>query len=194
MRIPTNDVPIFPLSTVLFPEGVLSLRIFEARYLDMVSSCLKQDTPFGVCLIVDGHEVGLGARCYQVGTLAKIIDWHQPKDGVLEIEALGCQRFKMLDSQIAGNELTTATIQLLEEIPAVAVPNEMSRLTTMLKNVVKKSQPNVSLDEESLNDADWVGFRLTEVLPMENVIRQRLLEMDDPIERLQSILGLFSSH
>ena len=71
MRIPSSNVPIFPLSTVLFPGGLLSLKIFETRYLDMVSNCLKENVPFGVCLLVDGQEVGVAARCYQMGTLAK---------------------------------------------------------------------------------------------------------------------------
>lgn len=192
MRTPTSDVPIFPLSAVLFPEGVLSLRIFEARYLDMVSSCLKQDVPFGVSMIEDGHEVGEAARCYAIGTLAKIINWDQSAGGVLQIEALGCQRFKILDSKVTCQELRTATIKILDEMPIVSVPTELFKLTVMLKKVLKKQRLDTLLDETQFDDANWVGCRLTEVLPVENVIRQRLLEIDDPIERLHIILGLFS--
>jgi len=105
---------------------------------------------------------------------------------------LGCQRFKILDSKVSDQELRTATIKILDETPMVSVPNELFRLTAMLKKVLKKQQLNTSLDGAQFDDANWVGCRLTEVLPMENVIRQRLLEIDDPIERLHIILGLFS--
>lgn len=192
MRISTNNVPIFPLSTVLFPEGVLSLRVFETRYLDMVSSCLKQDLPFGVSMIAEGFEVGEAAQCYEMGTLAKIINWDRSADGVLQIEALGCQRFKILDSKVSSQALITATIKILDEVSTVSVPAELSRLTVMLKKVLKKQQLNIPLDVAQFDDANWVACRLTEVLPMENVIRQRLLEINDPIERLHIILGLFS--
>jgi Lon protease-like protein len=194
MRFPTNNVPIFPLSTVLFPEGVMLLRIFETRYLDMVSRCLKQDVPFGVCMIADGSEVGEAANCYQIGTLAKIINWDQTKGGVLAIEALGCQRFKILDSDISKQELITASIQLLGDAPSVPIPDELVTLTGMLRNVLNKNERSAILDDKQFHDANWVGYRLTEVLPMENVIRQRLLEIDDPIERLYLILGLFADH
>ncbi|HIF18553.1 MAG TPA: peptidase S16, lon-like protein [Cycloclasticus sp.] len=193
MRFPTSNVPIFPLSAVLFPDGVLSLKIFETRYLDMVSRCLKQDVPFGVCMIVDGHEVGKAASCYQIGTLAKIINWGQTADGVLEIEAMGCQRFKMLDNQTSKQELITANIQLLADIPSIPVPDELVTLTGMLRNVLSKNKHADAIDDKQFHDANWVGYRLTEVLPMESVIRQRLLEIDDPIERLHMILGLFTN-
>lgn len=192
MPVLTKIVPIFPLSTVLFPEGVLSLRIFEARYLDMVSSCLKQDTPFGVCMIVDGHEVGKAARSYQFGTLAKIVEWGQSDDGVLTIEVMGSRRFKILHSNILSNELITATIQVLPEPAAIPVPEDLMNLALMLKNVFKRHQPNKALKEEQFNDANWVGYRLAEVLSMENVLRQRLLQMEDPIDRLHMLLGLFT--
>jgi Lon protease-like protein len=193
MRFPTNNVPIFPLSSVLFPDGVLSIRIFETRYLEMVSNCLKQDVPFGVCMIVDGHEVGKAASCYQIGTLAKIINWGQSKDGVLEIQALGCQRFKILDSTVSKQELTTASIQLLTDKETISVPDELVSLRGMLRNVLIKNKLGEAPEEKQFNDANWLGYRLTEVLPVENVIRQRLLEIDDPIERLHMILGLFTN-
>ncbi len=193
MRIPTENVPIFPLSTALFPEGVLSLRVFETRYLDMVSSCLKQDVPFGVCMIADGYEVGGAARCYQIGTLAKIVNWEQSKGEVLQVEVLGCQRFKILDSKVSKQNLITATIKIMDEKPVVAVPNELFKLKGMLEIALNKQAVDISADAEQLNNANWVGCRLTEVLPMEGVIRQRLLEIDDPVERLHVILGLFTN-
>jgi len=91
------QIPLFPLNTVLFPGGPLPLRIFEARYVDMVSSCLKEDSPFGVLLIRDGGETG-NATTHEIGTLARIVDWYQGSDGLLGVTAVGEQRFRLLSS------------------------------------------------------------------------------------------------
>ncbi len=194
MRIPSSNVPIFPLSTVLFPGGLLSLKIFETRYLDMVSNCLKENVPFGVCLLVDGQEVGVAARCYQMGTLAKIVNWDQVEGGVLMIDVVGCQRFKILESDVSPQQLISATIQVLPEPLSVPVPDELVELTEMLKAVITKLQPGAKLGDEQLDDANWVGCRLTEVLPLDGVIRQRLLEIDDAVERLKMLSDLFTQH
>jgi Lon protease-like protein len=88
------QAPLFPLNTVLFPDGPLPLRIFEPRYLDMISGCMKQDKPFGVLLIKDGHEAG-PATTHSVGTLARVTDWYQGSDGLLGITAIGTERFRL---------------------------------------------------------------------------------------------------
>jgi len=194
MRIPSSNVPIFPLSTVLFPGGLMTLKIFETRYLDMVSNCLKENVPFGVCMLVDGQEVGVAAGCYQVGTLAKIVNWDQVEGGVLMIDVVGCQRFKILDSDVSPQQLISATIQVLPESLLVPVPSELAELTDMLKAVISKLQPSAKLSDEQFGDANWVGCRLTEVLPLDGVIRQRLLEVDDAVERLKMLSDLLTQH
>jgi len=158
----------------------------------MVSACLKQDVPFGICMIADGQEIGKAASSYQIGTLAKIINWGQSDNGVLTVEVLGCQRFKILESEISKNQLVTASIQVLEEPAPVLIPHGLNSLTRILKNAIVKQQPGARLDEEQFNDANWVSYRLTEMLSMENIMRQRLLEIDDPIDRLHMLLGLFA--
>ena len=188
----TDKVPIFPLSTVLFPDGVISLRIFEARYLDMVSQCLKQNVPFGVSMIAEGTEVGKAAQCYEIGTLAKIVDWDRSAEGMLQIEAIGCQLFKILGSQVSERQLITATIKEIDEMHSLSVPDELSSLTALLKKVLRKQQLKKKWSKSQFENANWVSCRLAEVLPIENVIRQRLLEINDPIERLHLVLGLFS--
>ncbi|PCH84352.1 MAG: peptidase S16, lon-like protein [Piscirickettsiaceae bacterium] len=193
MRMLTNDVPIFPLTSVLFPDGLLPLRIFETRYLDMVSYCLKNDVPFGVCLIIEGKEVGKSASCYPVGTLAKIVDWAQGSDGILGIEVIGCQRFKMVDSEVSSQQLITATVQIFDEAPVVDVPTELNDLVDMLKRSLKKFQPHAAFEEHQFNNANWVVCRLAEMLPIDNVIRQRLLEIEDPIECLNMLVALFQT-
>ncbi|MGB0237306.1 MAG: LON peptidase substrate-binding domain-containing protein [Cycloclasticus sp.] len=194
MQWPTDNIPIFPLSTVLFPEGAISLRIFETRYLDMVSQCLKQDVPFGVSMIVEGSEVGKAAQCYEIGTLANISNWDRSADGVLQIEALGSQRFRILQSHVSEQQLITATIKVIDELPNLSVPNELLSLTTLLRKALQRQQFTNSWGEAQFDNANWVSYRLAEVLPIENVIRQRLLEINNPIERLHIILGLFSEY
>jgi len=135
-----DDIAIFPLSSVLFPEGgKFSLRIFEPRYLAMVSDCVKNEKPFGVCLIETGKEVGKAAASYQVGTLAKIIDWGQAADGVLTVEALGTQRFKILSSAVQKDQLTTATLELFLDPPLTLIPTTLSHLSVMLRRYLKQA-------------------------------------------------------
>lgn len=185
-----KSVPIFPLSVVLCPQGLLSLRIFEARYLDMVSGCLKQGTPFGVSMIVEGKEVGKAAQCYKVGTLASIINWDQADDGVLLIEAQGEQRFKIIESQVAPNQLITATVEVLADAKKEPIPRIFLDLKTQLYEAMEHQSSSLSLFEKNGNNADWLSYRLIEVCPLDNVLKQRLLEIDDAIDRLHTILGL----
>lgn len=187
-----NTIPIFPLSSVLFPDGLMSLRIFEPRYLEMVSECLKTDTPFGVCLIEQGGETGAAAVSFQVGTLAKIVNWDQADDGVLLIDVVGGRRFRIHDSEIHANQSITASVELFTEVPKKPIPKQLGNLTQMLEMFLKKYQTQILFDEHELGDAAWVGYRLAEVLPMESIMQQRLLEIDDPVERLNVLLGLFA--
>ena len=98
-----DEIPLFPLSTVLFPGGVLPLRIFEARYLDMIGECLREQKGFGVCAIRSGSEVGRAASCYNVGTLAAVEDFGRSEDGLLAIVAHGERRFRILHSRVEAN-------------------------------------------------------------------------------------------
>ena len=105
------EVPLFPLRTVLFPGGPLPLRIFEQRYLDMISSCLKRDEPFGVVLIRSGSEVG-SAEVYDSGTLARITDWYQGSDGLLGITATGTDRFRIRSSSRQPDGLLIGDVEI----------------------------------------------------------------------------------
>ena len=103
--VETREVPLFPLHTVLFPGGPLALRIFEPRYLDMVSECLRNDQPFGVCLIQSGNEAGVAASPHLTGTFARIVDWQSGDDGLLSISARGEQRFHVQETRIERDQL-----------------------------------------------------------------------------------------
>ena len=113
--MPTLSIPLFPLNAVLFPGGPLSLRIFEPRYLDMVSHCLKTDSAFGVCLIQDGKEAGPAAVPHSIGTLARIIDWDKLPEGLLGIVVLGSHRFVIESTEIGNNQLVSGTVKVLPE-------------------------------------------------------------------------------
>lgn len=188
-----DDIAIFPLTSVLFPEGGrFSLRIFEPRYIAMVTDCLKHEKPFGVCLIESGKEIGKAALSYQVGTLAKIIDWGQTNKGVLTVEALGTQRFKILASEVQSDQLTVARLELFEDEANTPIPEHLSHLATMLEGYLKHAGQFQRGDEKRLLDAAWVSYRLAEGLSMDSVLQQRLLEMHDPLERLNLLLGFYA--
>lgn len=186
------DLPLFPLGTVLFPGGFLPLRIFEPRYLEMVAACMQQQAPFGVVLIRDGKEVGVSAEPYDVGTLAAIVDFDKGKDGLLMIACIGGERFRILERRIEANRLQRATVELLPVAEDRVLPPEYESLATFLRAVV--NQPGLSR-RIAPPDIDYtspreIGYRIAELLPVPPAAQQRLLEIDDPIERLAEISGL----
>jgi len=181
-------VPLFPLNTVLFPDGALSLRIFEPRYLSMVSECMKRDQPFGVCLIRQGSEVGKAAEPETTGTLATITDWDTLPGGLLGITAIGGRRFHVLERKVTAEQLLRARIELLQEEPAMPVPAESAMLVEVLRRIMEAAQ--LAADERRFDQADWVTWRLSELLPLTNEQRQQLLETDSAIERLYRLTVL----
>lgn len=187
------SIPLFPLHTVLFPGGPLALRIFEARYLDMVSRCLRQASGFGVVLIRDGSEVGEAPEVYEVGTLGHISDWERRRDGLLGITFTGEQRFRILERGIEANRLLVAEVELLPNEPAVAVPPKHRGLVETLSRILDELGHPYQGMTKAFDDSAWLGARLAELLPLELVQKQRLLQLDDPLERLDRIARLVAS-
>lgn len=177
-------LPLFPLHTVLFPGGVLPLRIFEPRYLDMVSDCLRNDHGFGICLIRSGHEVGRASDCHEVGTLARIQDWDNTPEGLLAITVRGECRFRVLEREVRADQLTMARLELLEEPPPQPLPVEFAPLARLLERLLDDLDPPYKTLPRALDDTDWVGARLTELLPLDPQEKQLLLEQADPRARL----------
>ena len=180
-------IPLFPMNTVLFPGGTLPLKIFEARYLDMVSECLRSGQQFGICLISSGKEVGGSAKCYEIGTLAKIVDWDRRDDGLLEIVVEGRQRFRLLEQRERANHLAEGDVQLIDDDDCEELPVQYQLLSDLLRQIAEKFELSYQLDHEKFEDAVWVGYRLSEVLPLESEERQALLEINNPVNRLQHI-------
>lgn len=181
------DLPLFPLNTVLFPEGPLPLRIFEPRYVDMVSDCLRNDRGFGVCLIKSGNETGAPAEVYEVGTLARITDWHQRHDGLLGITTLGDQRFRVLECSVRRDHLTVGRVEPIPPEPVTELPAEYIPMADFLRQLVKQIPHLYASLPIKYGDATWVGCRLAELLPLHLTQKQTLLELNEPIQRLERL-------
>jgi len=183
-------LPIFPLNTVLFPGGLLPLRVFEARYMDMTRDCLKQERPFGVCLIHEGSEVGTPAVPEPVGCLAKITEWDMQQLGVLALKTSGGQRFRILERETNTQGLISAAVALIPPDARAAVPDEYAACARLLRMIVEDQGKPIFAEPHAFDDAAWVGYRLTEILPVPLVAKQKLLELTDSLARL-SILQRF---
>jgi uncharacterized protein len=182
-------IALFPLNMVLFPGGPLPLRIFETRYVDMVRRCMREGASFGVVLIREGREVG-PAETFDVGTLADIVDFHQLSDGLLGLSCVGRQRFRIRSRSRQADGLNLAEVDPLPPESTVPVPARHSRLAELLKNVLPQLGEVYEGIEMRPDDAAWVGYRLAEILPIPLADKQRVLELDDPIQRLDVLSPL----
>jgi uncharacterized protein len=182
------NIPLFPLNTVLFPEGELQLRLFEPRYLDMVSECLRTDSGFGICLIQNGNEAGTPADFYPMGTAVKIIDWDQMDDGLLGITVKGERRFKVDESEIKKDNLCLADITWLDEDDEL-LPVSYQGFSDLLKEIANRYELPLA-EAERFEEANWVSERLAELLPFEMSAKQALLEMDSALTRLDYMQSL----
>jgi hypothetical protein len=188
------EIPLFPLGVVLFPGGTLPLRVFETRYIDMTRGCLKNDTPFGVCLIREGREVGAPAVPEPIGCLARILECDMQQLGVLELKAAGRERFRVLATRSNSQGLVLGEVQVLPDAPDAPVPPELSTCVELLKSVVKRAGRPVFAEPHRYDSAAWVGYRLAEILPLPMEARQKLLEMEEPVARLSSLYRVLASN
>jgi len=173
---------------VLFPGGRLPLRLFERRYLDMASECMRSRSPFGVCLIREGSEVGEPATPHDVGTLAAITEWDMQQLGMLQIVATGGQRFRVRASR-TEHGLLRGDVDLLPEEIDSAIPASATTCVRILERVIEE-QPELLERPHRLDSSAWVSARLAELLPLPLALKQELLEADGParLERLNGIL------
>jgi uncharacterized protein len=180
---PGETVPIFPLGTVLFPGMRLALKVFEPRYMEMAKACLKHDAAFGVCLIREGAEVGAPAVPEPVGCLAKIREWDMEQLGILKVRAEGLDRFRLQSTETTPSGLILGRIERVPADPAAAAP-ELAACADFVRKVIEAVGPSRFGEPYGYDDASWVGFRLAEILPLRNPVRQKLLELTDAGARL----------
>jgi hypothetical protein len=178
------EIPLFPLQTVLFPGGPLPLRIFEPRYVDMVSRSLKSGIGFGVVLIEAGSETSPATSC-ELGTVATIVDWDQLSDGTLGVVVLGGARFLIRSAQQQADGLNVGMVDLLEQEAVVPLPERYRDMARLLEGVFEDLGPHYRHVTPDFEEAGWVGCRLAELLPIDLAHKQHCLELFDPIARLE---------
>jgi len=185
-----QEIFIFPLNTVLFPEGMLPLKVFEQRYIEMTKACLRDDRPFGVCLIREGPEVGAAAVPEPVGCFAAIESWDMPHPGLFHLVARGGGRFRIREMRVAPNQLISASV---ETIPADGATSGVEPLCReVLQAIIGKVGAGHFPTPVRLDDAAWVGFRLADVLPLDARAKQELLELTDAAARLERLRALLA--
>lgn len=203
--ITLKSVPLFPLGTVLFPGGLLPLSIFEVRYLDMIGQCHRTGAPFGVVTLQSGTEVqraGAPAESFHaVGTLARITHFDTPQAGLMVVRCTGTQRFRSTASRQLKHGLWVADVELLQDDLAVLVPEDLQTAATKLERLVKSLHARQVPDDQlplhppyQMQDCGWLANRWCELLPLSAPLKQRLMELDNPLVRLELVVDLLSKH
>ena len=185
----TRTLPLFPLGSLVFPGGPLPLRIFEPRYVNLVKRCMQTDSGFGVVLLFRGNEAGTAeATTAGIGTEVRIIDFDRLPDGLLGITCRGQQRFRILRAWREADGLNIAEVEDLPAPPIITIPADLRFMAEILERVMPELGEDYAALEARYDDAQWVSCRLAEVLAMETFERQALLELDDPLDRLQMLV------
>jgi Lon protease-like protein len=201
------QIPLFPLNTVLFPGGVLPLRVFEARYMDMVRRCMKDGSPFGVVLIAKGGEVGAPAQTEDVGTLATIASWDMPQLGLLHLRAIGGERFRIEASETQPDGLRTARIEHVAPDEDLPLAEQYLPCAELLRRVIDDAADRRTDDGAAdpissppfeppyrFDSSVWVGNRLCEFLPVPLRAKQKLLQLQDATSRLEVVRRYLEQH
>lgn len=187
-------LPLFPLNSVLFPQGRMSLRVFEARYMDMIGACMKLETSFGICLIAQGSEVGAVAIPHEVGVEARIVDWDMSQPGILGITVVGGRRFRIVERTVSDQGVVMGTVKWFEEPSLLQISAAHRAVLPLLHLVLADAGEEKIPRPHKLDDANWVGFRYAEFLPIPKLARQRLLELEDADLRLTIVHKYLVEH
>ena len=186
-----EPLPLFPLHTVLLPGAALGLRLFERRYLDMVSDCGRNGRGFGICLILDGDEAGTAATPAAFGTEAVIEDFGTGNDGLLTLQVRGARRFHVTRTRVRDNGLVMGDVEWCEADIDDPLRPEHSLLATLLQHFLEKvGGEHSKVSNAYFDDASWVSWRLAEFMPIGDEQRLALLQLDDPHARLDQLLQL----
>ena len=201
-----TSLPLFPLGTVLYPGGLLPLQIFEVRYLDMIGKCHKAGAPFGIISLTEGSEVrrpkdlgpsgdGFASEAFgSVGTLASITEFSVPQPGLMMIRCVGTQRFEISTREKLKHGLWIANVTRLDDDQTVLIPDDLQRTANALGKLIKSLQERRVPEDQmplqppyQLDDCGWVANRWCELLPMPVDLKQRLMELDNPLLRLELV-------
>lgn len=190
MSAQRTTLPLFPLHAVLLPGASIKLRVFERRYLDLVRECGRTDSGFGVCLILDGSETGAPAVPAAFGTEARIVDFDVGADGVLVLSLRGARRFHVLRSRVRDNGLVVGDVEWREADGDDELRPQHALLATVLDSILDQAAAVYPLAApRQLDQAAWVGWRMAELLPLDERQRLSLLQEDDPHARLDQLLA-----
>jgi uncharacterized protein len=184
------QIALFPLNTVLFPGGLLPLRIFETRYIDMVGRCTRADEAFGVVLVQNGSDTERQVATAPIGTSARIVDFQTLEDGLLGILCHGERRFRIHARGQRPDGLNCAEVEWLQDVARVSVPERLQPLVPLLREALGQLKTIGRFMEPDYEDACWVGYRIAELLPLDQELLQRVLESDDPVARLELLAPL----
>ncbi len=204
-----HSLPLFPLGTVLYSGGLLPLQIFEVRYLDMISKCHKAGAPFGIISLTEGSEVRVPKNngpegdnfatedFGSVGTLASIVEFSTPQPGLILIRCLGTQRFEISSREKLRHGLWVANVTRLDDDQHVPIPYDLQRTANALGKLIKGLQERDVTERQMplrspyhLEDCGWVANRWCELLPMPLELKQRLMELDNPLVRLELVTDI----
>ncbi len=193
MTVALMNVPLFPLNSIVLPRGRIPLQLFEPRYIDMLTRCLKEDRGFVVVLLQEGGEIGRTAAFYDIGTYVRIIDFQQLDNGLLGITVEGESKVSVVRSWQQEDGLNVGDVECLLEETESEVPARYSELPSVLKALFRHPvirDLNMDID---YGDARDVGWRLTELLPLDKQEKQKLVELQDPLERLSRLQELLEA-
>ncbi|GBO85325.1 ATP-dependent protease [Marinobacter salsuginis] len=193
MTVALMNVPLFPLNSIVLPRGRIPLQLFEPRYIDMLTRCLKEDRGFVVVLLQEGGETGRTAAFYDIGTYVRIIDFQQLDNGLLGITVEGESKVSVVRSWQQEDGLNVGDVECLLEESESEVPARYSELPSVLKALFRHPvirDLNMDID---YGDARDVGWRLTELLPLDKQEKQKLVELQDPLERLSRLQELLEA-
>ncbi|KQP35803.1 LON peptidase substrate-binding domain-containing protein [Pseudorhodoferax sp. Leaf274] len=200
-----SPLPLFPLSSVLFPGGLLPLRIFEVRYLDLIGQCQREGKPFGVVALHQGSEVrraGAPAEEFlQVGTLAHLRTVERPQPGLMHIVSEGGTRFRIQSARQLPHGLWTADVQALPDDAPVPVPDDLRQVATALEQLLDSWRARAIPEDQwplrapwRWDDCSWLSNRWCELLPLPPTVKQQLMELDNPLVRLELVGDLLARH
>lgn len=178
------SLPLFPLQTVVFPGGFLPLKVFEPRYMEMVTRVISDRASFGICAIHEGRETDVSVKHHMIGTRVQVIDWDMPQPGILHIQTQALERIVVRATHKESNGLLVGEVDDVNAESTAAVPPEFALSAEVLYQIIGELGVDKFAPPHDYNNAVWISYRLSEVLPLTLKIRQNLLEMNDSLARL----------